>query len=172
MFFEILVVISAALGGSGAVLGVCKLMGVKPPKWVAPMSAAVAMIAFVVWSRETWYDRTAGRLPEGVTVLATFPYDGVLEPWGLANPRISRFIALDANATMRNPAHPKIVMATTMLREQYGETITLRQIIDCENGRRALVPPNAQFDEAGLPVGVDWISGGEPGYLFGAVCGG
>ena len=46
----------------------------------------------------------------------------------------------------------------------------MRQIVDCDEKRRAALESEPDFGEGDLPAGIDWQSGGEPAYLFAAVC--
>ncbi len=71
---------------------------------------------------------------------------------------------------MRNPAHPGIAIVTLLNIEPHADTLILRQIVDCNEKRRAVLNQMPDFDAGNLPTDIDWQTGGEPAYLFKAVC--
>lgn len=170
MLLDLVIVACVALAGAGLGLGACRLLRLAPGHWVGPVAAGLAMMAYLSWARYTWFERTVSALPPEVRVVASFPYDGVLEPWTRLFPRISKLVAIDEGAVLRHPTNARMVLVTTLLVEEYEETLVLHQIVDCAARRRAVVGPKAHFDADGTPEGVTWIESGEPAYLFDALC--
>lgn len=171
MLFEIVIVVCVAFAGAGVVVLPAKLMRRKTPKTLALVAAGLAMFAYVQWERYTWAERYAANLPEGSTVVASYPYDGIAEPWALVVPRADRLLVVDRGTALTNPAYPHVSLVTTLLVERNQETLALRQFVDCVQRRRAPVTGEVEFTEAGLPRADAWVANGEPKALYDAVCG-
>lgn len=170
MLFEILIVVCVAFATAGVVMLVFRLFGAKPPKTLIIGIAGLAMIAFTSWNRHGWADRTEATLPKTIQVVRKIPYSGWIEPWTLIQPRTGALVAIDHGETLRNPAHPEILIVYLLHIEQHADTLILRQIVDCGERRRAPLDTEQDFTGGDLPAGLDWTPGGEPKYLFDAVC--
>lgn len=170
MAFEILTIVLVGFATAGAVLLAKRVLRLPLPAWALPMATAVGMIVFTVYLRQTWADRTAASLPATMTVLEAYPYDGLLEPWSVVVPRTAGLLVLDRTATMTHPEHPGVKLVTLHLIEEYTDTLTTRQFVDCASRRRA--PAAAGLDTGGLPSEAAWQAGGEPRALYAAVCDG
>lgn len=164
MLFELIAVACVALASAGIVLGTARALRLKPHKSVGPLVAAVAMILFVAWSRYTWAERSIVGLPEGTVVIARNYQSSPFEPWTLVKPRIHQLVVLDEARKLQHPDHPGIFLVSTFLLELNADTLTLRQAVDCTQGRRAVM------DGPDLPPDPAWVPGREPEVLFQAVC--
>ncbi len=170
MLFEIVTVISVAFATAGVVMLVFKLIGRKPPKTLVIGLAGIAMIAFTAWNRHGWAARTEAALPDTVQVVHKVPYSSWLEPWTLFRPRTGTLIAVDHSETLRNPTLPDVLIVSLLNIEPHADTLVMRQIVDCAARRRAPLNSTPDFTDGDLPAGLDWIPGGEPEYLYDAVC--
>lgn len=140
MLLILFAAVALGLGAAGAVLMLPRLVGLHPPRWIAPLTGGVAMFAFMLWNEYTWFDRAAAALPPGVVVAETYDHASALQPWTLAVPRITRFAAVDLEGAARHPDHPGTLLADVMLVERFSGTVRVPQIFDCTAGRRALPP--------------------------------
>lgn len=166
MIFNLIVVACMAFAAAGLTLLAFRLFGRKAPRAVLLIAAGVGMLAYTQWERYTWASRTVAKLPPGMTVTTEIPYDGVLEFWARAIPRTDALVVVDANATLRNPEYPGLLMTRNLLLEHHADALEMRQIVDCAQRRRAPV-----VSASGAPPGPEgWIDGGEPKALYAAVC--
>lgn len=170
MLFEIVTVVSVAFATAGVTMLVFRVVGRKAPKTLVIGLAAVAMIVYTAWNRHGWADRTEAALPDTIRVVQRVPYSSWIEPWTLARPRTGALVAIDDSETLRNPAHPGIAIVTLLNIEPHADTLILRQIVDCNEKRRAVLNQMPDFGAGDLPADIDWQTGGEPAYLFKAVC--
>lgn len=170
MLFDIVTVVSVAFATAGVVMIAFRLIGRRAPKTLIIALAAVAMVAFTAWNRQGWGERTAARLPDTIRVIEKVTYSSWLEPWTLVEPRIGAMVAIDDSQTLHHPAHPGVVIVTLLHIEPHADTLYMLQIVDCNQGRRAVLDKVPEFSEGAMPTGIDWIEGGQPAYLFDAVC--
>ncbi|CAA7616832.1 hypothetical protein [Magnetospirillum sp. UT-4] len=166
MAFELIIVVCIGLAAAGVFLLAARLLGWRGARKVVPLVAALAMVGYQVWSRYTWAERTVARLPEDSVVIQALPKTSLIEPWTLLRPMTGGLVVIDRSAVMTHPDHPHLRLVTTRLVEQYEETLTLPQLVDCGRRRRALTGA----DDAPLPEAAAWIEGGEPAMLYDAVC--
>jgi hypothetical protein len=166
MLFDLVVVACMAFAAAGVTLAGFRLAGRKAPKAVLLLAAGLGMFGYTQWERYTWASRTAARLPPGLAVVSGIPYDGVLEFWARAIPRTDALVVVDANATLRNPEFPSLLMTRTLLLERHADALEMRQLVDCAQRRRAPVVSAS----GALPGPEGWIDGGEPAALYAAVC--
>lgn len=166
MLLQLAIVACMGFAAAGIVMAGFRLLGRRAPKYAAIAAAGLGMLAYTQWERATWAERTAAALPPEMTVVATVPYDGVLEFWARLWPRADALVVADRAATAINPQTPEVVLVRTLLLARHAETLELRQYLDCANRRRApqLRPDAPPPDDAG------WIAGGEPAALYAAVC--
>lgn len=170
MLFEIVTVISVAFATAGVVMLAFRLVRRRAPRTLVIALAAVAMLAYTAWNRHGWGERTIAALPDTIRVVERIPYSGWLEPWTLIEPRIGSLVAIDDSRTLRHPAHPGVAIVTLLHIEPYADTLALRQIVDCNGHRRAVLDSEPEFGDGDLPTDIRWIDGGQPAYLFAAVC--
>lgn len=172
MLLDVLIAVCAAFAASGVVYGAFRLIRVKPPKWLIPAVAAVAIIGVTAYQRYDWHNRVSAMLaqdaPEMVIVerLRTTVW---VEPWSLVEPVISSLVAVDTASIRRNPAHPGLVLVDLVLISRDDDTRIVRHLVDCAARRLAPLPADAVFSDDGLPDGLDWREGA-PDRLFEAAC--
>lgn len=160
-----------AIGCVGVVSLAFRAMGRKTPKGVLPLTAGVAMIAFIAYIENSWYSRIVADLPESHVVVATGePFSNFIQPWTLIFPRINRFMLVDTATVRVNQADPSLRLAEVILVQRYARTIVTRQVIDCGNARRADMTDDIALDDAGLPQIENWQDIPADGELLGTVC--
>jgi hypothetical protein len=170
MILPLFAAIFTGLGAAGLALAVPRLFGRRAPKWLAPVAAGAAIFAFTLWNEYSWFERTAGALPDGVEVAATYTSSSLLQPWTLVVPRINRFAAVDRAGARRNPELPDLMLADVLLFARFEPLRRLPHLFDCAGGRRAEVTPETSFAEDGAPVDPGWIDAGTDDPLVAAAC--
>ncbi len=155
MFFDLIAAIFAGFAAAGVVL----LFGRRHlPRWAAPVAAGAAMLGFTVWAEYTWFDRTAGSLPEGVVVTETATKTAFWQPWTYARPMVHRFVALDRAATRRNDKLPTQRLTDLLLFERWAAVNAVPVVFDCAAHRRAPMVEGVEFGADGQIEGVVWAA--------------
>lgn len=167
MLLQLAIVACMGFAAAGVAMAGFRLLGRRAPKYAAVAAAGLGMLAYTQWERYTWAERTAAALPPEMTVVATAPYDGVLEFWARVWPRADALVVADRAATATNPQTPEVVLARTLLLARHAETLELRQYVDCAARRRA---PRLRAEDPPPRDDAGWIAGGEPAALYAAVC--
>jgi hypothetical protein len=157
MLFQLLGTLVMGVAAVGVVLLGWRLVGRRPPPWVLPVAAGLAMLGFHVWNEYSWFRRTAAALPPHMVVAAAHASSSPLQPWTLLLPRVQRFAVIDLRAIHRNGSAPGLRMVEVFLIERHMPTFTTTQIFDCDTPRRADVTGNLEFDADGRPVDAEWI---------------
>jgi hypothetical protein len=129
----------------------------EPPRWLLPAAAGLAMLIFHIASDYAWFGRTTAAFPEHLKVGESYTKRNILQPWTLVAAPVVRFSAVDTQAIRRNPAAPDLVMAEVHLLQRYYPTVTLTQLYDCSEPRRAAVGPNLEVDADGRPINANWV---------------
>jgi len=129
-----------------------------PPRWLLPAAAGLAMLIFHVSSDYAWFARTTAAFPEQLEVGETYTKRSILQPWTLVAAPVVRFSAVDTGALRHNPAAPELVMAQIHLLQRYYPTVTVTQLYDCSEPRRADVGPDFAVDEQGRPTNTNWVT--------------
>jgi hypothetical protein len=158
MLLQLLGMLVMGIAVVGVVLLACRLFGRRPPRWVLPVSAGLAMLGFQVWNEYSWFRRTAAALPPQMVVAAAHPSSSMFQPWTLLVPRIERFAVIDPRAIRWNESAPGLRMVEVFLIARQMPTFTTTQIFDCDTPRRADVTGTLEFDADGRPVGAEWIA--------------
>ena len=157
MFLNFLATASAAIVAVGLVLIAYRSIGKKPPRWMLPAAAGLAMFGYYIWNDYSWYSRTAAALPPQIEVADSHTTQTLLQPWTYLVPRTSRFAAIDRASIKRNPNAAGYVLAEVILVTRYMPTAKILQIFDCEQPRRADVSASTEFDPTtGLPKNPVW----------------
>mgnify|MGYP001821777271 CR=1 FL=1 len=133
-----------------------RLVRAEPPRWLLPAAAGLAMLIFHIASDYAWFGRTTAAFPEHLEVGETYTKRSILQPWTLIAAPVERFSAVDTQALRRNPAVPDLVMAEIHLLQRYYPTVTLTQLYDCSEPRRAAVGADLAVDADGRPTNADW----------------
>lgn len=153
----------AMLFSGAAMAGVVMLMQVisrgRLPKWLTPVSAALAMIAFSINAEYAWYPRSVSALPAGIEVTVTREKSKWYRPWTLSTPYVEGFIAVDTSDLLTNPALPNAKLATLYVFARGIPPIPRRAIFDCQNSLRADIEGDSL-----LPGEGDWrpVATGDP----------
>lgn len=131
MFWELIATFIAGLGVAGIILSI-RAVFKKTPKWLVPAGAGLGMIGFGTYSEYEWYQHTVSRLPEGVTVVATYQEPVFYQPWTyFIEPPIRRFIAIDKNA-VKPTEIANIKQAQLYFMERRMSAQYMPVLIDCE----------------------------------------
>ncbi|THH36106.1 hypothetical protein E4Z66_13695 [Aliishimia ponticola] len=153
MFFELIATFVAGLGGAGLVLALNAITGGRLPKWSMPVAAGLAMLAMTIGSEMTWGSRTAGNLPEGVSVVEEVTETAWWRPWTFLSPQVVRLITVDAGSAQTNPAAPDIRLVDMYLFARWQPAVRIGQLVRC-----AGAPARADADAAALkdPAAATW----------------
>jgi hypothetical protein len=170
MLFNLIGVIVAGIASAGSVMLVFRIMRRRPPGWLVPATAGLAMITFHLWNEYTWFERVAEGLPEQVVVAERYTYESALQPWTLVRPRINRFAAVDRSTIRRNEQAPGYVMADVLLVGRLDPTARITQLYDCRQARRTDVGASTNVDERGVPLDANWIDAETDHKLFRLIC--
>lgn len=156
MLFDLVATLAAGFVGGGIALIVRHLSSGRLPGFFVPGMAGAAMMGFLLWSDYAWYSRTAGTLPDGMDVFATYTSSAAWRPWTLLAPVTERFAVADHNSIRRNEDVPGQLMVEVFLFGRRAPTAKLPVLIDCVGGRRAEIVDGVEFDDAGAVVGARW----------------
>ena len=170
MLLHLIAVFAMGFAAAGFVLLAYRLRGGKPPRYMIPLAAGLAMIGYALWSDYSWASRTIAALPDHVTVVKRVPASAPWKPWTYLFPQIDRFIALDTAETRRNERLPGYVLAQVLLVARQAQAVTTTQLFDCEGARRSDVRRDTDFTEEGLPVNPDWVPVEPTDELYREVC--
>lgn len=155
--FNIISLVAVGAGAAGLLHGIYRLlMRRKPPKFIVPLSAGLAMIVFHIWNEYSWYGRTADMLPPSIEIVDTLSVKEFWAPWTYIFPKTNGFVALDRASTQQNAKLPGFVMATTMFVKRAEDTLITHIIINCAERRWMAIFEGTNFDENGLPLSPEW----------------
>ena len=156
---------------AGTILLIYRLRGLKPPRYLVPLAAGLAMLGYAVWSDYSWASRTIAELPQHVKVVKRIATPSAFKPWTYLVPEVDRFVALDTSETRKNERLPGMVLAELILVARRDATVTTRQLFDCPKARRSDIVESQAFTDEGMPVNPDWVSIDPEDELYRAVCG-
>jgi len=171
MFLTFFVSTCVAALAIGTLLVLFRLAGRPMPGILIPVTIGLSIIGAVTYLRYTWADTMIDRLPEGVEVVQTYRDSSAFEPWTYIWPRATHFVAIDRSTLASHPRLDNVYLVEMLLLAEGNPTMTVPQVIDCANGRRASMPPDTPLDPETLPETLTWQFQREPVYLFEAVCG-
>ena len=140
MIYEFIATIAAGFGLAGLALIIThlsKLAGLRAPKWLIPLFAAVGIFAFQIHQEYSWYDQQAAQLPQGVTVIKTVEDSTWFRPWSYIKPQTVRFMAIDSRHTEANATAPDVHLVNLYLFERRMSIQQIPQVIDCHAPARA-----------------------------------
>ncbi|KJS36694.1 MAG: hypothetical protein VR70_13755 [Rhodospirillaceae bacterium BRH_c57] len=169
MFLDVVIAVCAAFAGSGIVYALFRLFRRKPPKWVVPVVAAIAIVGVTAHLRYDWEHRSASLLPADFVVVERLSTSTIFEPWSLIQPVVTSLLAVDTMSAKRNQARPEMVMVDLVMLRRADDTLIIRHVVDCAAKRVAPMPAEPAFDADGLPTNATWREGA-PDALFTAVC--
>lgn len=156
MWFNLIAVVVLGVAVAGTVMLAFRALGRRPPRWILPVMAGVAMLTYTFYNDYSWFSRTAGALPETVVVAGTYNSSNALQPWTYFLPMVERFTAIDRESVVESPQRRTLVLADVIFVQRYLPTRIAPMVFDCENGRRADAVDVEGFDEAGEPIGARW----------------
>ncbi len=170
MLIEFVAAVAVGFGAFGLAMLARRLTGNRLPRFVPPAAAGIGIIAFTIYGEYAWFGRTAAALPEGVEVARTAGEPAWFRPWTYAAPFVNRFSAVDVASARTNEALPGQVMVDLYLLARHTPTRKVRLLVDCVDGRQAVLPPDVSFDADGTPEGVDWVPIGRADPVRSIVC--
>ena len=173
MYVEILSAVALAFGVAGTILIVFRLFGRKPPKFLIPAAAGIAMLVFTAWSDSTWYERTSQLVEaKGLTIIKALEGQSLLSPWSLVKPRVDQFVAINTAEIQTNDKHPNVFLFKTYFMKRHEQTLEVTVMVDCNTGKRFDIAPNTTFGEDGMPVGGEWLRLDKSDTLLKTICSG
>ena len=169
MFLELIAAFAAAFAAAGVAMLVNVLTGGRLPKWAMPVAAGAALLGFAIWSEYSWYDRTAGALPEGVDVTFANVSTVAWKPWTHAVPYVNRFVALDTLSIRKNEAVPHQRLADIYFYERWAPRVALEMVVDCSEDRVAPLA-SATLSDSGEATDAAWARPAEGDRTVEAAC--
>ncbi|MBC7156781.1 MAG: hypothetical protein H5U20_04605 [Rhodobacteraceae bacterium] len=171
MFYEFVATIVAGFGVAGLVILANRLLRGRLPRWLMPVAAGLAMIAFTIWAEYNWLDRVRAGLPEGVTIVAESRERMAYRPWTYLWPLTLRAVAVDTRRLRKNPAQPDLRMVPVVALGRWKAGIEINSVVDCAAGQRADMVEGVSIAEDGSLTGATWYALPEGDRLLRAVCG-
>lgn len=170
MFWEFVATVFAGLGAAGIALLLRKVSRQRAPRWIIPVFAGAAMLAFQVHSEYSWYPYQASRLPSGVVVVKTVEQQAVWRPWSYLYPQTLRFIAADvANASV-NKQNTDLKLVDLYFFERRATARRVPVVLHCGQFARADFSEQLQIPEAGAKLSEQWQMLNKDDALISAVC--
>ncbi|GGK20131.1 hypothetical protein [Salinarimonas ramus] len=154
MWFNLIAIFVLGIAVAGSVMLGFKAFGRKPPRWILPIAAGIAMMTYTLYNDYSWFSRTAGALPQSVAVARSYEQTNPLQPWTYLFAPVNRFVAV--GRVVPAPGETGYRMAEVHLLQRYVPTVTATMVFDCAGGRRADLVDLDGFDEAGEPIGGRW----------------
>lgn len=140
------------------------------PRALFPMLAACSAIGYGIYSEYTWESRTLAQLPDSVRVVHQYQGRSVFSPWSYVFPRTDRLSVVDSMSMRRNENHPQLLILELLFIQRFNPVISVRQMVDCDRGRRVDLLPDQTFDSDGLPDGAQWVDLERQHPLYKASC--
>lgn len=156
MLLEFIAAIALGLGLAGLVMITNRLAGKRLPGWLAPASAGLGMIAFMVYLEYSWADRTMARLPEGVVLASASSESMWYRPWTYIKPLSLRLIAIDTRRNRSHDDRPGQIMTTIVLLGRWMPIREVPVVFDCVNARRADLTDQVSIETDGELIGAQW----------------
>jgi hypothetical protein len=158
MLIELVGTVFAGLGGAGVVLWLRLLTSSRLPKWMIPVAAGVAMLAFQIVNEYNWYPSQLANLPDGVEVVSQVEVRSWWRPWTWMVPQTSRLIIADfagAEQNQINPALHKVNLYALARRQSIVHMIT---VVHCESRARADYHTALDTPRPGDTLSSEWIA--------------
>lgn len=170
--FHLIATFAVGLGVAGLILGLSRLLGRKPPRYLAPLLAGVSMLVFAVWKEYTWDSRIEEGLPDHVVVVKRISASVAWAPWTHLLPRPERLVAINTAETRPHAEHPGHFMVQRVLIGRGLEAaVIVHQLYDCPGRRAAEITPATLFRPDGLPEQATWQPvGPQTDALYPVVC--
>lgn len=169
MLMDLIGAFTAALAAAGAVMLLRRHLSFIP-RYMSPIAAGLAMLAFTIWSEYSWFSRTKNALPDGVIVTSTHKDTFVYRPWTYLIPYVNRFAAVDMQSLRRNENRPDQVLAEIMLFTRHRPGAKIPILVDCASGRRADIADGMSMRPDGTFENVRWSDVARDHPLMNALC--
>ncbi|MFK8084114.1 MAG: hypothetical protein AB8B97_27840 [Granulosicoccus sp.] len=140
------------------------------PRSMIPAIAAISAISYGIYSEYTWEGRTLAQMPDTIEVIHQFQGTSAFSPWSYLIPRTDRLSVVDTQTILRNPDLPDLAMIDLLLLQRFSPVVRARQLVDCSSNRRADLTMDQEFDDQGLPLGVQWDPLDDGHALINVVC--
>jgi hypothetical protein len=170
MALELIAGIVAAIAFAGMALMLRKLTRQWLPAWIVPAAAGLGLLGFTVWSEYDWFSRVSGKLPEGVIVVHAEARASPLRPWSYLFPMTTRFVAMDAGATVPHPETDTLRLVRLYNFIRWGGVTEGFMIVDCEGKRQVLVTDSVVVSPDGQMTGGEWVAPGPDDAIQMAAC--
>ncbi|MDG1129961.1 MAG: hypothetical protein P8N68_12750 [Paracoccaceae bacterium] len=170
MYIDIITIIAAGFAAAGIVMILNRLTGKRLPRWVIPAGAGAGMILMSLTNEYRWYPRTLDLLPEGFEVISSAKHQAIYSPWTYAVPYVDRFVAVDVAGIKRNEAQPDLRLSRVIVFARWEPVQVVPVVIDCVQGRSALLDPDAMFNADGTIRVARWDQTGMDDPATAAVC--
>ena len=146
MFWEFVATVFAGLGAAGIALLLRKVSRQRAPRWIIPVFAGAAMLAFQVHSEAVW------------------------RPWSYLYPQTLRFIAADvANASV-NTQNAELKLVDLYFFERRATARRVPVVLHCGQFARTDFSEQLQIPQAGAKLSEQWQMLNKDDALISAVC--
>lgn len=170
MFLELIGTVFAGIAAAGLVMLLNRVTGGRLPRWAAPVSAGLAMIAMTISMEYSWYSRTLASLPDDVEVAETVEKKSFYQPWTYVVPYVSRFVAVDAASIKRHPDRPDQRIVDLYFFGRWSPLRKMPVAFDCAKSRSAVLSGDTQFGNDGDIVNADWRDVGDDAAVLDTAC--
>jgi hypothetical protein len=164
MFFEFVATITAGFAAAGLALLLSKATGGRTPRWLIPVAAGIAMLAYTIWSEYSWFDRTQASLPEGLVIVSQNESRAIYRPWTYLFPMIDRFAAVDTQSIRQNEAVPDLRLAEIYFWGRWSPIRRIPVAFDCVENLRAPLVEGVKMEADGQIKDATWtaVENGDP----------
>lgn len=170
MLLELIATVAAGVVAAALMMMLRFVVRGKLPGSAVPIAAGLAMLAYAVWSEQTWFDRRVEALPEGFEVVSSVETQAWFRPWTYIVPMTSRFMAADIAGMRRNEAVPDQALLEVLLAARWMPDALLPVLIDCAGKRRADIVDGAEMDDDGRLIDAKWYDLDAGDLLLEKVC--
>lgn len=141
MIWTLVAIVFSGLGAAGIALMLRKLSRNKLPKWIIPVFAGAAMLAYQISYEYSWYEHQRQLQPEGALVVATESIPSAWRPWTFHIPMVTAFTILDTRNIVKNTLDADVIAEFILYRfeKQHVDVVTHEQyLLNCT--RAELLP--------------------------------
>lgn len=170
MFLELIATIVAGIACAGVALLINIATGRRLPRWIMPVAAGCGMIAVTISNEYTWFDRTAGRLPDDLTIAMKVEEQSWLRPWTQVKPYTKRFVAIDRTSQQTHAARPDERLVDLYFFGRWSPVNKAPVLFDCAGYRSAVLIDGAVFDAEGGIQNADWQDTPQDDPVLTSVC--
>jgi hypothetical protein len=156
MILELIAAIAAGGLAAGIVLMLNKLTGNRLPRWLLPVAAGLAIIAFAIRMEYTWFDRTTNGLPSGAEVAVTNEVRQIWRPWTFLWPVTNRFIAVDTASVISNENAPDLLISRLLIYGRWATPRIVPMAYDCADRLTAPLLDDVGVAEDGSLSDAQW----------------